>query len=69
MNEHPPEPPDLRPEDVAAVIYWLHATAAWLREDQAVAATRGHVASPEAESNLRLYEDAAFLFREAYGKR
>ena len=68
MNEQPPEPPDLRSEDVASVIDWLHATAAWLRDDQVVAATRGHVAGPEAESNLRLYEDAALLFREAYGQ-
>lgn len=67
MSEHPPEPPNLRPEDIAAVIGWLHGTAAWLREDQAVAATHGHVASPEAENVLRLYEDAALLFREAYG--
>lgn len=61
-----PKPPELRTEDVAAVIRWLDESAAWLREDMSVAASHGYPAQPQIEANLRLYEDAALLFREAY---
>lgn len=64
-----PEPPALRPDDVAAVIRWLDESAAWLREDRSVAARSGHPAQPQVDANLRLYEDAALLFREAYDGR
>ena len=61
-----PEPPPLRTEDVAALVGWLDASAAWLREEQSVAAAHGHPAHPQAQANLRLHEDAALLLREAY---
>jgi hypothetical protein len=64
-----PEPPALRQEDVAAIVRWLDDTAAWLREDMSVAARHGHPPQPQVEANLRLYEDAALLFREAYDGR
>lgn len=64
-----PEPPELRQEDVLAVIRWLDESAAWLRQDVSVAASHGHEAQPQVEANLRLYEDAALLFREAYDGR
>jgi hypothetical protein len=64
-----PEPPELRQEDVVAVIRWLSESAAWLREDMTVAASHGHVSQPQVEANLRLYEDASLLFREAYDGR
>ena len=64
-----PEPPELRREDVVAVIRWLDESAAWLRADRSVAARHGHPAQPQVEANLRLYEDAALLFREAYDGR
>ncbi len=64
-----PEPPELRQEDVAAVVRWLDESAAWLREDMSVAAGHGHAAQPRVEAQLRLYEDAALLFREAYDGR
>ena len=64
-----PQPPELRHEDVVAVIRWLDDCAAWLREDMSVAASHGHHAQPQNEANLRLYEDAALLFREAYDGR
>lgn len=64
-----PAPPALRPEDVVAVVRWLDESAAWLREDMSVAAEHGHPAQPQVEASLRLYEDAALLFREAYDGR
>ena len=64
-----PQPPELRQEDVVAVIRWLDESAAWLREDMSVAARHGHAAQPQVEANLRLYQDAALLFREAYDGR
>ena len=69
MDEPMPEPPELRSEDVAAVIRWLDESAAWLREDLSVATSHGHPAQPQVEANFRLYGDAAFLFREAYDGR
>ncbi len=69
MDDHPPEPPSLAKHDVQAVVQWLDATAAWFREDRAAAAAHGHGADPEAERMLRLHEDAALLFREAYDGR
>ncbi len=64
-----PAPPELRSIDVVAVIRWLDESAAWLREDMSVAASHGRPAQPQVEANLRLYEDAALLFREAYDGR
>ena len=64
-----PQPPELRHEDVVAVIRWLDDCAAWLREDMSVAASHGRHGQPQSEANLRLYEDAALLFREAYDGR
>ena len=64
-----PEPPALRREDVVAVVRWLDASAAWLRQDMSVAAGHGHPPQPQVEQNLRLYEEAALLFREAYDGR
>jgi hypothetical protein len=49
------------------VIGWLDDTAAWLRMEQVIAAGHGHRPSTEALNNLRLYQDAALLFRETYG--
>jgi len=69
MDESMPQPPELRQADVAAVIQWLDESAAWLREDMAVAASHGHPPQPQMEANLRLYEEAALLFREAYDGR
>jgi hypothetical protein len=66
MSPHPPDPPLLSAADIAAIVEWLTATADWLRHEQAEAAAQGHAASPEATANLRLYEEAALLFREAY---
>ena len=64
-----PEPPELRPEDVVAVIRWLDESAAWLREDMLAATGHGHPSQPQVQANLRLDEDAALLFREAYDGR
>ena len=64
-----PDAPELRHDDVTAIIRWLDDSAAWLREDMSVAAGHGHPAPPQLEANLRLYEDAALLFREAYDGR
>jgi hypothetical protein len=64
-----PEPPELRHDDVVAVIRWLDQSAAWLREDISVAASHGHPAQPQVEAGVRLYEAAALLFREAYDGR
>lgn len=64
-----PDAPELPPADVTAIIRWLDDMAAWLREDMIVAAGHGHAAQPQIEANLRLYEDAALLFREAYDGR
>lgn len=66
MNDFPPPAPPLADEDVRALIGWMDATAAWLREEHAEAQSCGHVISNEATANLRLYEDAAILMREAY---
>ena len=65
----PPEPPELHREDVDAIVRWLDDSAAWLREDMSVAASHGHPPQSQVEANLRLYEDAALLFREAYDGR
>ena len=64
-----PQPPELRHDDVVAVIRWLDECAVWLREDMSVAASHGHPPQPQVEANLRVYEDAALLFREAYDGR
>jgi hypothetical protein len=45
---------------------WLDRTSEWLRHDHAAARAHGHVISTAALANLRLYEDAALLFRESY---
>lgn len=66
MTEHPPEPPALHDDQVDSLNSWLSATADWLRRDHAAAAAHGHPPSVEALANLRLYEDSALLFREAY---
>ena len=64
-----PDAPELTPDVVTTIIRWLDDMAAWLREDMSVAARHGHAAQPRIEANLRLYEDAALLFREAYDGR
>ncbi len=67
MDDHPPGPPDLRPEDVAAIVRWLDAYREWVRADAAVAARHGHRMSPDVLRQVQLYEDTALLFRETYG--
>ena len=64
-----PQSPELRHEDVVAVIRWFDDCAAWLREDLSVAASHGHHGQPHTEASLRPHEDAALLFREAYDGR
>lgn len=66
MEDNPPEPPTLGTDDVLSLITWLESCADWLREDQAVAARFGHGESEEFAANMRLYEGAALLLREAY---
>jgi hypothetical protein len=67
MEDQPPQPPAIAPEDVDALIAWLDATAAWLRHEQSIGRAHGHSRSTEAAANLRVYADSALLLREAYG--
>lgn len=67
MGQHPPEPPPLPGGAVESVAEWLDHLAEWARKDHEAAQVRGHRISPEALTQLRLYEDAALLLREAYG--
>ncbi|MEX2290363.1 MAG: hypothetical protein WD794_08570 [Mycobacteriales bacterium] len=66
MEPHPPEPPALPTSAVSAIVTWLEASGEWLKQDRAEAAARGRRSSPEQDASIRLYEDAALLFREAY---
>ncbi|KAA1425407.1 hypothetical protein FE697_006030 [Mumia zhuanghuii] len=66
MDEDPPEAPEIDDDTVRGLVDWLEATARWLSEEHVVAQTYGHEISGESLENLRLYEDAALLFRETY---
>jgi len=67
MQDHPPSSPPLPEDIVESIVDWLDRTSEWLRHDHAAARAHGHVISTAALKNLRLYEDAALLFRESYG--
>ena len=66
MQSPPPQSPPLSVDTVESIVDWLDRTSEWLRHDHAAARAHGHVISTAALANLRLYEDAALLFRESY---
>ena len=67
MTPHPPEPPPLPAEIVKSIVDWLDQCAEWLQKHHGVASAHGQEISLDALANLRLFEDAALLFRESYG--
>ena len=69
LDDRPPEPPPLPLDNVHALIDWVDATAAWLREDAARARRAGHPDHPGASDVLRIYEGVGVLLREAYETR
>jgi hypothetical protein len=65
MSDTFPRPPEVAVADIRALVDWLDAGAAWLREDAARAARHGH-ATARNRDQMRYYVDAALLLREAY---
>ena len=60
-----PRPPKVAAADVRALVDWMDAGAAWLREDATRASSRGRAADSNRDQ-MRYYVEAALLLREAY---